>query len=49
MFFNYMKNKTDDIDNINWKISGKSNDLRLQKEISVQINSPNTRPRLESP
>jgi hypothetical protein len=44
-----MKDKTDDIDNINWKLSGKLNDLRPQKEISVQINSPNTRPRAESP
>jgi hypothetical protein len=49
LFFNYMKDKTDDIDNINWKLSGKLNDLRPQKEISVQINSPNTRPRAESP
>ena len=32
-----MKDKTDDIDNINWKLSGKLNDLRPQKEISVQI------------
>ncbi len=49
IFFNYMKNKTDDIGNINWKTSGKSNDLRPQKEISIQIKSPNTRPRIESP
>tara|TARA_B100000925_G_scaffold273801_1_gene238755 strand:+ start:452 stop:1027 length:576 start_codon:yes stop_codon:yes gene_type:complete len=49
MFFEYMKNKTDDIQNINWVTSGKLNHLNPPKSLSVTINSPNARPRVASP
>ena len=49
MFFEYMKNKTDDIQNINWVTSGKLNHLNPPKSLSVTINSPNARPRVSSP
>ena len=48
-FFEYMKTRTDDIENINWKMAGKLNHLNPAKRLSVNIESPNARPRLESP
>tara|TARA_B100001996_G_scaffold360884_1_gene327209 strand:- start:112 stop:699 length:588 start_codon:yes stop_codon:yes gene_type:complete len=48
-FFEYMKTRTDDIENINWKMAGKLNHLTPDKRLSVNIESPNARPRLESP
>ena len=48
-FFEYMKTRTDDIENINWKSSGKLNHLNPAKRLSLNIESPNARPRLESP
>lgn len=48
-FFEYMKTRTDDIKNISWKSSGKLNHLNPAKSLSVNIESPNARPRLESP
>ena len=49
MFFEYMKTRTDDIQNINWVTSGKLNHLNPPKSLSVTINSPNARPRVSSP
>jgi len=49
MFFEYMKTRTDDIQNINWVTSGKLNYLNAPKSLSVTINSPNARPRVTSP
>ena len=49
MFFEYMKTRTDDIQNINWVSSGKLNHLNPPKSLSVTINSPNARPRVSSP
>ena len=49
MFFEYMKNKTDDIQNINWVTAGKLNHLNPPKSLSVTINSPNARPRVATP
>ena len=49
MFFEYMKTRTDDIQNINWVTSGKLNHLNPPKSLSVTINSPNARPRVQSP
>ena len=48
-FFEYMKTRTDDIENINWKMAGKLNHLNPAKRLSVNIESPNARPRLQSP
>ena len=48
-FFDYMKTRTDDIENINWKTAGKLNHLNPAKRLSVNIESPNARPRIESP
>ena len=49
MFFEYMKTRTDDIQNINWVTAGKLNHLNPPKSLSVTINSPNARPRVQSP
>ena len=49
MFFEYMKTRTDDIQNINWGTAGKLNHLNPPKSLSVTINSPNARPRVQSP
>jgi len=50
LFFEYMKDKTSDIENINWKSTGKLDYLDVNKKVSVYINSPNGRPRkLSSP
>lgn len=49
MFFEYMKTRTDDIQNINWVTSGKLTYLNPPKSLSVTINSPNARPRVTSP
>ena len=49
MFFEYMRTRTDDIQNINWVTSGKLNHLNPPKSLSVTINSPNARPRVQSP
>ena len=49
MFFEYMKTRTDDIQNINWVTAGKLNHLNPPKSLSVTINSPNARPRVSTP
>jgi len=50
LFFEYMKDKTSDIENINWKSTGKLDYLDTNKRVSISINSPNGRPRkLSSP
>ena len=49
MFFEYMKTRTDDIQNINWVTSGKIESFEPTKSLSVTINSPNARPRVSSP
>jgi hypothetical protein len=46
-FFEYMRDKTDDIENINWNTKGCH--LTPPKVVSVTINSPNSRPRILSP
>ena len=48
-FFEYMKTRSDDIQNINWITSGKLDHLKSPKSLSVTINSPNARPRVSSP
>lgn len=48
LFFEYMKNKTEDIENINWKSTGKLNHLFKEKNPTVKISSPNNKPRLLS-
>jgi len=48
LFFEYMKDKTEDIENINWKTTGKLDHLFENKTPSVTISSPNHRPRLLS-
>ena len=48
-FFEYMKTRSDDIENINWITSGKLDYLKSPKRLSVTINSPNARPRVSSP
>lgn len=48
-FFEYMKTRSDDIENINWITSGKLDCLKSTKRLSVTINSPNARPRVSSP
>ena len=50
LFFEYMKDRTSDIENINWKSTGKLDYLDTNKRVSVIINSPNGRERkLSSP
>ena len=49
MFFEYMKTRTSDIENINWITAGKLNHLQTPKSLSVTINSPNARPRVATP
>lgn len=46
-FFEYMRDKTEDIENINWNAKGVH--LNPPKEVSITINSPNSRPRILSP
>jgi len=48
-FFEYMKTRSDDIQNINWVTAGKLDHLKSHKRLSVTINSPNARPRISSP
>lgn len=48
-FFEYMKTRSDDIQNINWVTAGKLEHLKSPKSLSVTINSPNARPRISSP
>ena len=48
LFFEYMKEKTEDIENINWKTTGKLDYLFLPKNPTIEISSPNNKPRLLS-
>lgn len=48
-FFEYMKTRSDDIENINWITSGKLDHLKSPNRLSVTINSPNARPRVSTP
>lgn len=48
LFFEYMKDKTNDIKNIDWKSTGKLNYILSPKNPTVKISSPNNRPRLLS-
>ena len=48
LFFEYMKDKTEDIENINWKTTGKLDHLFLPKNPTIEIASPNNKPRLLS-
>tara|TARA_B000000475_G_scaffold271284_1_gene268680 strand:+ start:5885 stop:6475 length:591 start_codon:yes stop_codon:yes gene_type:complete len=48
LFFEYMKDKTEDIENINWKTTGKLDHLFLPKNPTIEISSPNNKPRLLS-
>ena len=48
-FFEYMKTRSDDIENINWITSGKLDHLKSPNRLSVTINSPNARPRVTTP
>ena len=48
LFFEYMKDKTEDIKNINWKTSGKLDHLFVDNKPKIKIGSPNNRPRLLS-
>ena len=48
LFFEYMKDKTEDIENINWKTSGKLDHLFVDHKPNIRIGSPNNRPRLLS-
>jgi len=44
-FFEYMKTRTEDIENINWKSTIKVDYLNPPKRLSLNIESPNARPR----
>ena len=48
-FFEYMRTRSDDIQNINWVTAGKMDHLKSLKRLSVTINSPNARPRISTP
>lgn len=48
-FFDYMRTRSDDIQNINWVTAGKLDHLKSLKRLSVTINSPNARPRISTP
>jgi len=48
LFFEYMKDKTEDIENINWQTTGKLEHLFLPKNPTIEISSPNNKPRLLS-
>ena len=48
-FFEYMKTRSVDIENINWITSGKLDHLKSPNRLSVTINSPNARPRVSTP
>jgi|MEHZ01.4.fsa_nt_MEHZ011253832.1_2 hypothetical protein len=48
-FFEYMRTRSDDIQNINWVTGGKLDHLKSLKRLSVTINSPNARPRISTP
>ena len=48
-FFDYMRTRSDDIQNINWVTGGKLDHLKSLKRLSVTINSPNARPRISTP
>lgn len=48
LFFEYMKDKTEDIENINWQTTGKLDHLFLPKNPTIEISSPNNKPRLLS-
>ena len=48
-FFDYMRTRSDDIQNINWVTAGKVDHLKSLKRLSVTINSPNARPRISTP
>ena len=43
-----MKDKTEDIENINWKTTGKLDHLFLPNNPTIEIASPNNKPRLLS-
>jgi hypothetical protein len=48
-FFEYMRTRSDDIQNINWVTAGKLDHLKSPKRLSVTINSPNARPIISTP
>ena len=48
LFFEYIKDKTEDIENINWQTTGKLEHLFLPKNPTIEISSPNNKPRLLS-